>query len=76
MLEGILSLTATGIGLEDIYDLPLDVFNLYVDMASRLESNRRSAFAIDTASAISGAFSAGSHLKEHVEALQAHYSGD
>ena len=63
-------------GLEEIYDLPLSVFNLYVDMASRLESSRRSAYVVDTAAAISGAFSAGSHLKEHIESLQEHYSGD
>lgn len=76
MLESIVSLTAVGFQLEDIYNLPLDVFYMYSDMSNRLEAKRRLGYITDTSAAVAGILSAKSGVKDYAEDLKQTYLGE
>jgi hypothetical protein len=76
LVEGILSLAGQGLNLEDIYDLPLDVFNLYVDGVMRLDARHRLEFVHDVSSAVGGVFSTGDGLKNYTALLEKQSIGE
>lgn len=67
-------LTGSGIELEKVYDLPLDVFNLYVDTALRLEARGRLGYISDTSASVGGLF--GGKTKGYVEVLEKQSTGE
>lgn len=55
--------------MEDIYNLPLDVFNLYLLAAFRVEARGRLGYIADTSASIAASFSGGSETKEYMANL-------
>ena len=70
MLEGILRLTAQGLSLPVIYDLPLDAFNLYLEAATRVQAGNRLSYISDTSNAIASVLGDGKKTKEHFDLLK------
>lgn len=75
LIEGILRLTAQGLSLPVIYELPLDVFNLYLEAAGRIDAGRRLGYISDTSSAVASVLGAGKEAKSHIDALVNHSEG-
>ena len=71
-----MSLSKAGFSLETIYDLPLDVFNLYVTTALRLEAKARLEYISDTTASVASLFSSNRKMKEYAESLEKQYLGE
>lgn len=69
-------LSRWGLDLPTIYKLPLDVFNLYLEAASRMEAGERLGYISDTSSAVAMVLGDGKNTKEHLNALQDHSEGN
>lgn len=71
-----MSLAALGIDLERVYDLPLDLFQLYCEGAVRLEARRRLGYISDTSTSVGALFSSGDKMKEYTKALEKQSLGE
>lgn len=76
LAEAILTLVSQGIPLETVYDLPLDVFYLYLEGASRIQARQRMSYISDTAAAVGQILGGSKEVKPHLDALKDIYEGN
>lgn len=69
-------LSRWGLSLPVIYKLPLDVFNLYLEAAGRMEAGERLGYISDTSIAVAQVLGGGKGTKEHIETLKNHSEGN
>lgn len=73
-MDALLTVMRSGVPLDQVYDLPLDVFYLMVESAGRLEAKARIANIHDMTMTIGSSFSKEKkHLEEYIKVIEESY---
>ncbi len=75
-MEGILKLKRQGFTIEEIYNLPLDQFRLFLSTIAGLDAQSRIAYVCDTMCAVASLFSKSKASNEYLDELEDIYIGD